>query len=78
MALPQALDGFKIGLITDPHIGDWAAPERLVRAVDTLNEAQVHLQVMGGDLLDDLSLIETSFTALERSRAPTWHACCPG
>lgn len=68
--LPQELDGFRIGLITDPHVGNWVAPERVARAVDILNEARVHLQCMGGDLIDDLSLIEPTFTALERCRAP--------
>lgn len=68
--LPRGLDGFRIGLITDPHIGTWSPPKRLARAVDLLNDAQVHLQLMGGDLVDDLSLIAPTFSALERSRAP--------
>ncbi len=68
--LPHALDGFRIGLITDPHIGDWVAPERLARAVDVLNQAEVDLQVLGGDLIDDLSLLDPTFAALERCHAP--------
>lgn len=68
--LPQALDGFQIGLITDPHIGTWVTPGRLARAVDVLNAEKVDLQILGGDLIDDLSLLTPTFAALERCQAP--------
>jgi hypothetical protein len=68
--LPRALHGFRLGLLTDPHIGPWTSPDRLAHAVDALNAAEVHVQCMGGDLINDLSLIEPTMAALERCRAP--------
>jgi predicted MPP superfamily phosphohydrolase len=68
--LPPALEGLRIGLITDSHIGNWVAPERLAQAVGALDEAGVHVQCFGGDLINDLSLLEPTFAALERCRAP--------
>ncbi|HMJ11024.1 MAG TPA: metallophosphoesterase [Polyangiaceae bacterium] len=68
--LPRALHGFRVGQITDVHIGDFIQPEYLARAVDAMNQANVHLQVMTGDLIDDLRLLEPTFEALARCRAP--------
>ena len=68
--LPRAFHGFRIGQITDVHIGDFIQPEYLARAVDAMNAANVHLQVMTGDLIDDLTLLEPTFEALGRCRAP--------
>jgi predicted MPP superfamily phosphohydrolase len=65
----MALDGFRIGQITDTHVGDFIDPDCVARAVSVLNDADVHLQVMTGDLLDDLRLIEPAFSALEKCRA---------
>jgi predicted MPP superfamily phosphohydrolase len=67
--LPPALHGFRIGQITDVHIGDFIRPEYLARAVDAMNAANVDLQVMTGDLIDDLTLLEPTFEALGRCRA---------
>ena len=67
--LPPAFHGFRIGQITDVHIGDFIQPEYLARAVDAMNAANVHLQVMTGDLIDDLTLLEPTFEALGRCRA---------
>jgi uncharacterized protein len=64
--LPEALDGFRIGQITDVHVGTFIEPEHLARAVDTLNEEGVDLQVMTGDLIDDMSKVDPTFDALER------------
>lgn len=66
---PKELDGFRIGQITDTHVGDFIAPETVARAVDALNDANVHLQVMTGDLIDNLQYLEQTFEALERCRA---------
>ena len=46
---PKALDGFRIGQITDTHVGDFIAPDTVERAVQVLNDEEVHLQVMTGD-----------------------------
>jgi len=67
---PKALDGFRIGQITDTHIGDFVSVETLIRAVEVLNRSSVHVQVMTGDLIDDLHYLEATFAALQRCEAP--------
>lgn len=75
---PRALDGFRIGQITDTHVGDFISPEWVARAVGILNDAGAHLQVMTGDLLDDLYYLEPSFRALEQCQAPLGMLCVLG
>ena len=67
---PKALDGFRIGQITDVHIGDFVSVQTLLRAVEVLNRSNVHLQAMTGDLIDDLTYLEPTFDALRCCRAP--------
>jgi uncharacterized protein len=67
---PKALDGLRIGQITDTHVGDFVTSDTVARAVDVLDGLGVHLQVMTGDLVDDLTYLEATFAALERCRAP--------
>ena len=75
---PRALDGFRIGQITDTHVGDFISSEWVAHAIDLLNDARVHLQVMTGDLLDDLYYLEPSFRALEQCQAPLGMLCVLG
>jgi predicted MPP superfamily phosphohydrolase len=75
---PRALDGFRIGQITDTHVGDFISPEWVAHAVGILNDAGVHLQVMTGDLLDDLYYLEPAFRALEQCQAPLGMLCVLG
>ncbi|MGA9520600.1 MAG: metallophosphoesterase, partial [Myxococcaceae bacterium] len=67
--LPPALDGLRIGHLTDVHVGEFIDTEYLVRAVDALDAQGVDLQVMTGDLIDDLSQLEPTMDALERCKA---------
>lgn len=67
---PPALDGFRIGQITDLHVGDFISPDWVASAVRILNAAGVHLQVMTGDLIDDIRLLEPTFSALQLCNAP--------
>lgn len=68
--LPQALDGLRIGQLTDVHVGDFIDTGYLARAVEALDAEGVHLQVMTGDLIDDLTQLEPTMDALESCRAP--------
>lgn len=68
--LPAALEGFRIGQLTDVHVGEFIDTEHLTRAVAALDEQGVDLQVMTGDLIDDLSQLEPTMDALEGCRAP--------
>ena len=68
--LPKALDGFRIGQITDIHVGPFISPEYVRASVQAMNDAGVHLQVMTGDLVDDLEQLDETMAALEACRAP--------
>jgi hypothetical protein len=68
--LPRALDGFRIGQITDVHVGAFIDVEYVRASVEAMNEAQVDLQVMTGDLIDDLEQLDGTMAALEACRAP--------
>lgn len=67
--LPQELDGFQIGHITDIHVGNFIDPQELAAAVEALNKAGVDLQVMTGDIIDHVTNIEATFDALEQCTA---------
>jgi uncharacterized protein len=67
--LPPALDGFRIGHLSDVHIGPFIDLDRLSRAIATLNDAGTHLQVLTGDLVDELSLLDATFATLGQCRA---------
>jgi len=67
--LPRELDGFRIGQITDVHVGAYIDVGHLGRAIEALNESQANLHVMTGDLIDDVYLLQETFAQLERTRA---------
>ncbi len=68
--LPPALDGLRIGHLTDVHVGDFIDTDYLRRAVEALDAEGVDLQVMTGDLIDDMAELEPTMDALESTRAP--------
>jgi uncharacterized protein len=68
--LPPALEGFRIGQITDIHVGPFISPAYVRAAVEAMNDAKVHLQVMTGDLVDDLDQLDETMAALEACKAP--------
>jgi len=47
--LPPALDGLRVGLITDVHHSSTVSAQDVARAVEMLRAAQVDLVVLGGD-----------------------------
>ncbi|QSQ23029.1 metallophosphoesterase [Pyxidicoccus parkwayensis] len=67
--LPKALDGFRIGQITDVHVGTFIDTEYLRSAVQAMNDARVDLQVMTGDLIDDLDQLDGTMAALSECKA---------
>ncbi|MCP3104356.1 metallophosphoesterase [Myxococcus sp. K15C18031901] len=68
--LPPALDGFRIGQITDVHVGNFIETRDLRAAVAAMNAAKVDLQVMTGDLIDDLDQLDDTMAALAECQAP--------
>jgi hypothetical protein len=67
--LPPALDGFRIGQITDVHVGTFIDTQYLRATVEAMNQARVDLQVMTGDLIDDLSQLDGTMASLEACQA---------
>jgi len=71
--LPPPLDGLRVALLTDIHVGMWAQPELAERAVTLANRARPHLAVLGGDLAhDDITdgELKALAAALARLQAP--------
>ncbi|MCH4179225.1 MAG: metallophosphoesterase [Megasphaera sp.] len=55
--LPDYLEGYRIGQISDVHMGLFFSPRRLQEALDALAEQHVNRLVMTGDLIDEVSLL---------------------
>jgi predicted MPP superfamily phosphohydrolase len=76
--LPQAFNDYRIGFITDIHIGTWVPEEWFERALDSLASYGVDLLLLGGDyilvhessLWDSAGLIRNArFSRLSKSLA---------
>src|SRR5271168_723205 len=70
VGLPEGLDGFRIANLGDVHIGRFIDAKELGRGIQTLNQQQVDLLVITGDLVDDVSQLESSMRVLEQSNTP--------
>jgi uncharacterized protein len=68
--LPADLDGFRIANIGDVHIGRFIDAKELSRGIEALNQKGVDLLVVTGDLVDDVTQLESAMLALELSTAP--------
>jgi predicted MPP superfamily phosphohydrolase len=68
--LPAGLDGFRIANLGDVHIGRFIDPKELSRGINAINRQKVDLLVVTGDLVDDISQLESTMHALEQSNAP--------
>ena len=68
--LPADLDGFRIANLGDVHIGRFIDTRELSRGIKTLNEHKVDLLAVTGDLVDDVTQLESAMRALELSTAP--------
>jgi uncharacterized protein len=68
--LPSDLDGFRIANLGDVHIGRFIDAKELSRGIETINKQQVDLIVVTGDLVDDVTQLESALRVLERSNTP--------
>lgn len=55
--LPDYLEGYKIGQISDIHMGLFFSPQRFQEALDALAEQGVNRLELTGDLIDEMSLL---------------------
>jgi predicted MPP superfamily phosphohydrolase len=55
--LPEYLEGYRIGQLSDLHMGLFFSPERLEESIDALVVAKADRLVITGDLIDELSLL---------------------
>jgi uncharacterized protein len=68
--LPSGLDGFRIANLGDAHIGRFIDAKELVRGIHSINGQKVDLLVVTGDLIDDVTQLESTLQVLERSTTP--------
>ncbi len=78
--LPDYLEGYKIGQISDVHMGLFFSPERLQEAMDALAAQGVQRLEITGDLIDELSLLPACRRVIEEnaSRFPDGVDFCYG
>ena len=77
--LPEALEGLRIGLLSDLHAGRLTARGTLERAVDLVMEARPDLIAITGDFADRRSAdYAPAFRALAPLRAPLGVYAVPG
>ena len=70
--LPQALDGLRIGFLTDVHCSRWMSPEDVRRAALLLRDEHPDLIVLGGDYVTwgDRTHVKPSAESLSVLSAP--------
>jgi predicted MPP superfamily phosphohydrolase len=70
--LPDALDGLRIGFITDVHHSRWVPAEDVAHAVTMANQARPDLIVLGGDYVTwgDRAYVHPVAELLDPLRAP--------
>lgn len=49
--LPRPFDGYRVGILSDPHLGVFVAPELIERALAVLAQAHLDLIVLAGDFV---------------------------
>lgn len=78
--LPDYLEGYRIGQISDVHMGMFFSPERLQEALDALVSQRVQRLEITGDLIDELSLLTACQRVIEdnASRFPDGIDFCYG
>lgn len=78
--LPDYLEGYRIGQISDVHMGLFFSPERLQEALDALVSQRVQRLEITGDLIDELSLLPACQRVIEdnASRFPDGIDFCYG
>ncbi len=56
--LPPAFDGYRIGFITDLHLGVWVPNEWIHRAIDEVSRYDIDMLLLGGDyiLVNEMNL----------------------
>jgi len=62
--LPNSLAGYRIGQISDSHMGLFFSPQRLQEAIEVLVKEKVDRVVLTGDLIDELTLLPQCQTIL--------------
>jgi uncharacterized protein len=68
--LPAGLDGFRIANLGDVHIGYFIDSKELLHGIEAINAQRVDLIAVTGDLVDDVSQLESTMRALEKGNAP--------
>jgi hypothetical protein len=77
--LPEAFDGFRIGHITDTHLGTYVSTRYLTRQIDAVNRVGVDAAVFTGDLISrNPRRVRDAARILGKVEAPWGHYAVPG
>jgi hypothetical protein len=68
--LDRRLDGLRVGLLSDVHVGITLGVDHLARAVDLLRANPPEILAVTGDLVDDPAFAPACFATLARAPAP--------
>ncbi len=71
--LPAGLEGFRIGQVSDTHVGPYVDVARLDAVLTRLAAEKPDLVVMTGDLIDDLALLKPAVARLAALQATVPH-----
>lgn len=71
--LPASLQGFKIGQVSDTHLGPYFSLERLDTVVELLRQHKPDLVVITGDFADDLNFLAPALARLDQLHAGIPH-----
>lgn len=76
--LPPAFDGYRIGFLTDIHLGIWMSEASIRTAIEAVEQQEVNLLILGGDyiLVNETNVLESCgvvsnprFAGLEKKAA---------
>jgi uncharacterized protein len=77
-ALPPALEGLRIALLTDFHASPDTPADLIARVVSITNAERPDLIALAGDIAEDEASLEKALTELEQLRAPLGVFVVPG
>lgn len=77
-SLPSALEGLRIGLLTDLHVADGRSTDLVRRAADLVAACRPDLIAVTGDLAEDEAGLRSVLSALRSLRAPLGVFAVPG
>lgn len=76
--VPQRLDGYRIGFVSDVHLGNNYTEERMARLIEEVNAERFDFVILGGDYTRNASYIKRFAELAGRLRARDGVCAIPG